>query len=87
MNITVNQTPRHVTVIVSRTVTWASISGKPSIITEETAATEEEFIAAQSGSKKIISYDGRDYYWTGTELKLIMTYTPETPEEEIDGNA
>lgn len=75
------------TMIIRRTVEWAAIKNKPSIITEETVTTDEAFQAAQSGPKKIITYGDRDYYWNGTELKTMATYSPEpeTTEEEIDG--
>lgn len=91
MSITVIVNPPAVIqldVNISRSVTWDAISGKPDIAEFLTVTTEEAFLSAQSGAKKIITYGDREYYWNGTELKYMATYSPapETTEEEIDGN-
>lgn len=77
------------TIIIRPSVEWKDIRNKPAIITETTVTTEEAFLAAQTGPKKIITYGDREYYWNGTELKYMATYSPEPEEttEEENGNA
>lgn len=70
------------TIIIRPSVEWKDIRNKPDIAEFLTVTTEEAFEAAQTGSKKIITYGDRDYYWNGTELKKMATYSPEAPNPE-----